>query len=148
MLVPVNKLYPDAIVPTYALDGDAGADLYSYEDVTILRHSFALIGTGICLAIPKGYVGLVHPRSGLASKSGITVLNAPGTIDSGYRGEIKVNLINLGLKHKGIAKGDRIAQIVFQRYEHVNFQEIETLDKTLRGANGHGSTGGINASGI
>jgi dUTP pyrophosphatase len=141
--VPVKKLYSDAIVPTYATEGDAGADLYAYESVNILRYGFALVGTGIALAIPAGYVGLVHPRSGLAVKSGITVLNAPGTIDSGYRGEIKVNLINLGLRHKGIAKGDRIAQIVFQKYSEADFQEVTELDETVRGIGGHGSTGGI-----
>jgi dUTP pyrophosphatase len=141
--VPVKKLYEDAIIPTYATEGDAGADLYAYEDITILRYGFALVSTGIALAIPSGYVGLVHPRSGLAAKFGITVLNTPGTIDSGYRGEIKVNLINLGLLNRTLLKGDRIAQIIFQRVEQADFAEIGSLSESVRGVAGHGSTGGF-----
>ena len=144
IFVPVKKLDENAIVPTYAHDGDAGADLYSNENITIMPNGgFNLVGTGISLAIPEGYVGLVHPRSGLAARQGVTVLNAPGTVDSGYRGEIKVNLINHSFLPVDIRKGYRIAQIVFQAYERGQFVVTADLDKTIRNENGHGSTGGF-----
>lgn len=142
-MVKIKKLYPDAIVPTYAHKGDAGADLYSYEDVVIHPGNWILVSTGICIAMPVTWVGLVHPRSGLAVRLGVTVLNAPGTIDSEYRGEIKVNLINHGSVPFVVQKGDRIAQIVFQRYEQADFFEVSDLTVTQRGLGGHGSTGGI-----
>jgi dUTP pyrophosphatase len=139
--VKIKKLHKFAITPTYANPGDAGADLYSCEDVEVHPGFWTLVGTGIALAIPEGWVGLVHPRSGLASRLGVTVLNTPGTVDSGYRGEIKVNLINHGPNVYRISKGDRIAQIVFQKVDSAVFVEAESLDETERGTNGHGSTG-------
>lgn len=141
--VPVRKLHADAILPTYAHVGDAGADLYSYNDLEILPGEYALVDTGIALAIPEGYVGLVHPRSGLATRLGVTVLNAPGTVDSGYRGEIIVNLVNHGSVPVRIRKGDRIAQIVFQAYENAAFEQVIGFESTDRGENGLGSTGGF-----
>lgn len=143
ILVPARKLYSDAILPTYANDGDAGADLYSYNDIVLMPKGYALLDTGIALAIPEGYVGLVHPRSGLAVRVGVTVLNAPGTVDSGYRGEIRVNLINHGSIPVKINKGDRIAQIVFQEYRKAHFEVVKDLEGSMRGSNGHGSTGGF-----
>lgn len=144
--VKVKKLYSDAIIPTYAHKGDAGADLHAYEDVVIEPGKWFLVSTGISIAMPIGWVGLIHPRSGLAWRRGVTVLNAPGTIDSGYRGEIKVNLISHGSVPFYIYKGDRIAQIVFQRYEQADFFEVNDLEVTERGEGGHGSTGGINGT--
>lgn len=143
-MVKVKKLYEDAIIPRYAHEGDAGADLYSYEDYILQPGQHRLISTGIAIAMPVAWVGLVHPRSGLAAKYGVTVLNSPGTVDCGYRGEIKVNLINHGSAPFRITEGDRIAQIVFQRYEQADFFEVEDLSVTDRGENGHGSTGGFN----
>ena len=148
LLLNYIKLSSEAIAPTYAHDGDAGMDLYSIAEVLILPGGRALVPTGIAMQIRPGYVGLVHPRSGLAHKHGVTVLNAPGTIDSGYRGEIQVNLINLGSKAFRVAKGDRIAQIVFQEFTYALPNEVLHLDDSVRGTNGHGSTGGINASRI
>lgn len=140
-MVKVKKLYEDAEIPTYAKKGDAGADLYSYDDVYLMPGTWALVRTGIAIAMPPAWVGLVHPRSGLAAKKGVTVLNAPGTVDSGYRGEVLVNLVNHSSAPVAIAKGDRIAQIVFQQYEQADFLEVEELDETERGIGGHGSTG-------
>jgi dUTP pyrophosphatase len=145
-MVKIKKIWEDAIIPTYAKKGDAGADLYSHEDVIIEPKSWSLVHTGIAIAMPSGWVGLVHPRSGLAFSKGVTVLNAPGTVDSGYRGEIKVNLINHSSVPAIISKGDRIAQIVFQQYEQADFLEVDELDPSERGANGHGSTGGFNGT--
>lgn len=141
--VPVRKIHADAILPTYAHTGDAGADLYSYSDLNILPGEYALADTGVAVAIPDGYVGLVHPRSGLAARLGVTVLNAPGTVDSGYRGEIIVNLINHGSVPVRIRKGDRIAQIVFQAYEEAEFELVVGFETTDRGDGGLGSTGGF-----
>lgn len=143
-MVKIKKIWDDAIIPTYAKMGDAGADLYSNEDLTIKPGNWTLVGTGISIAMPPGWVGLIHPRSGLAFSRGLTVLNAPGTVDSGYRGEIKVNLINHSSDLALIFKGDRIAQIVFQQYEQADFLEVDELDATERGLSGHGSTGGFN----
>jgi dUTP pyrophosphatase len=142
-MVKIKKLHEDAQTPTYSKKGDAGADLYSYEDTSILPGCYTLVATGIAIAMPARWVGLVHPRSGLAAKYGVTVLNSPGTVDSGYRGEIKVNLINLSKNTFQISKGDRIAQIVFQTFEQADFLEVSELDATLRGDQGHGSTGGF-----
>lgn len=139
-MVKIKKLYPDAEIPTYAKKGDAGADLYSYDDVYLMPGTWALVRTGVAIAMPPSWVGLVHPRSGLASKKGVTVLNAPGTVDSGYRGEVLVNLINHSAQPVSISKGDRIAQIVFQQYEQADFLEVQELDLTERGTGGHGST--------
>lgn len=135
----------DAVVgcdlPTYANWDDAGMDLYASQDVRIGPGGRQLVGTGLKLAIPAGVVGLIHPRSGLAAKRGLTVLNAPGTIDSGYRGEIQVIMYNTSSIPQEIKKGDRIAQIVFQQYIKANLVQVESLDETERGSGGFGSTG-------
>ncbi|NEG95843.1 dUTP diphosphatase [Bifidobacterium sp. SMB2] len=126
----------------YAHAGDAGADLTTTVDVELAPFQRALVPTGIAIALPSGYVGLVHPRSGLAVKQGVTVLNAPGTIDAGYRGEIKVPLINLDPEHTVTFKaGDRIAQLVIQRYVEARFIPAEKLPGSDRAERGFGSTG-------
>ncbi len=141
--VPVRRLDPDLPLPAYAHPGDAGADLVAAEDVEIAPGERALVGTGVAIALPEGFVGLVHPRSGLAARLGVTVLNAPGTVDAGYRGEIKVNLINHDRAVTAkISRGDRIAQLVVQRVERAEFQLVDDLPDSSRGAGGHGSTGG------
>lgn len=137
----IKRLRQNAVIPTYAQPGDAGADLYSAGEYTLLPGERRLISTGIALEIPRGFVGLVHPRSGLAHKFGVTVANAPGTIDSGYRGEIMVNLVNHGQDEFTINMGDRIAQLVIQEVYQAHFQEVDELSETERGASGHGSTG-------
>jgi dUTP pyrophosphatase len=141
--VPLRRLDPDLPVPSYAHPGDAGADLLAARDVEIGPGERALVPTGVAIALPDGYVGLVHPRSGLAARLGVTVLNAPGTVDSGYRGEILVNLINHDRANVAkISRGDRIAQLVVQRVERARFAVVDELAETRRGAGGHGSTGG------
>jgi dUTP pyrophosphatase len=141
--VPVRRLDPDLPMPAYAHPGDAGADLVAAEDVELTPGARSLVRTGVALALPDGYVGLVHPRSGLAARLGVTVLNAPGTVDAGYRGEILVNLINHDpAATVKISRGDRIAQLVVQRVERAVFTEVDDLSETARGAGGHGSTGG------
>ena len=143
MDVPVRRLDPDLPLPAYAHPGDAGADLVAAEDVTLEPGERKLVPTGIAIALPDGYVGLVHPRSGLAHRLGVTVLNAPGTVDSGYRGEIKVNLVNHDPAGTvKIARGDRIAQLLVQRVERADFRPVDALPETVRGTGGHGSTGG------
>ncbi|MGI5244528.1 dUTP diphosphatase [Dactylosporangium sp. CA-139066] len=143
MEVLLRQLDPGLPVPAYAHDGDAGADLYSAQDVEIAPGERALVRTGVAIALPEGYVGLVHPRSGLAAKMGVTVLNAPGTVDAGYRGEILVNLVNHDrVISAKISRGDRIAQLVIQRVERAHFHVVDDLPDTVRGAGGHGSTGG------
>lgn len=128
-------------IPKYARDGDAGADLTSSEMVVVPAGGRALAKTGIKIAIPYGYVGLVHPRSGLALKSGVTVLNAPGTIDSGYRGEVGVILHNTSAVDVILAAGERIAQLVVQKVETVEFNVADALTESDRGEGGFGSTG-------
>lgn len=141
--VALRRLDPDLPVPAYAHDGDAGADLYAAQDVELAPGERALVPTGVAIALPPGYVGLVHPRSGLAARLGVTVLNAPGTVDAGYRGEILVNLINHDRANVAkISRGDRIAQLVVQRVERALFTVTDELADTSRGAGGHGSTGG------
>ncbi|KAA8820066.1 dUTP diphosphatase [Bifidobacterium vespertilionis] len=126
----------------YAHAGDAGADLKTAEDFELKPFQRALVPTGIAIALPAGYVGLVHPRSGLAAKQGVTVLNAPGTIDAGYRGEVKVPLINLDPERTAVFhKGDRIAQLVIQRYVEAKFIEAQSLPGSDRAERGFGSTG-------
>ena len=140
--VQVKKLAKDAVIPQRAHADDAGVDLSSAEDVVLAPGQRALVGTGIAIALPAGTVGLVHPRSGLAFKKGLSIVNAPGTIDAGYRGELKVCLINLDPTNAvEIAKGDRIAQLVVQKVELSPMVEVDELDETERGAGGHGSTG-------
>jgi len=141
--VPVRRLDPDLPLPAYAHPGDAGADLVAAEDVEIAPGARALVRTGVAIALPAGFVGLVHPRSGLAARLGVTVLNAPGTVDAGYRGEIMVNLVNHDSATTAkISRGDRIAQLVVQRVERAAFQAVDELPDSSRGAGGHGSTGG------
>jgi len=140
--VKLKKLSPDSVIPTYAREWDAGADLYSTEDVEIYPGEHRLVGTGIAVEVPVGFVGLIHPRSGLAAKHGVTVLNTPGTIDAGYRGELKVILINLD-KYKPfkVEKGDRIAQFVLQEVAVAEFVEVEELSDSVRQDGGFGSSG-------
>jgi dUTP pyrophosphatase len=141
--VPVRRLDPDLPLPAYAHPGDAGADLVAAEDVELAPGARALVRTGVAIALPEGFVGLVHPRSGLAARLGVTVLNAPGTVDAGYRGEIMVNLVNHDRAGTAkISRGDRIAQLVVQRVERAAFQPVDELPDSRRGAGGHGSTGG------
>jgi dUTP pyrophosphatase len=141
--IPVQRLDPDLPLPAYAHPGDAGADLVAAEDVELAPGARALVRTGVAVALPEGYVGLVHPRSGLAARLGVTVLNAPGTVDAGYRGEIMVNLINHDrVSAAKISRGDRIAQLVVQCVERAHFHGVDELPASGRGVGGHGSTGG------
>lgn len=141
--VELLRLDPDIPLPRRAHAGDAGVDLCSTVDITLAPGSRALVGTGIAVALPLGTVGLVHPRSGLAAKTGLSLVNTPGTVDAGYRGEIKICLINHDPHTPiDIHRGDRIAQLLVQRVELVDFVEVDSLDDTSRGTNGHGSSGG------
>ena len=141
--IPIIRLIDDATIPIYAKSGDAGADLVAAESVVLdPGGGRALIATGVAIAIPKGFAGFVQPRSGLALKHGITCLNTPGLIDSGYRGELKVLLINTDPNETfEINKGERIAQLVIQKVEECNFQEVEELPDSERGETGFGSSG-------
>lgn len=146
MMTPVNVhiklLDPELPVPAYAKPGDAGADLRSRIDFELEPGERALVPTGVAIALPEGYVGLVHPRSGLATKNGITIVNAPGTVDSGYRGELMVTLLNTDkTKSFHVQRGDRIAQLVIQKYEHATFTVVDELEQTERGSSGFGSSG-------
>ena len=146
--VAVRLLHPDATVPAYSTDGDAGADLTSVAEVTLAPGSRALVPTGVAVALPVGTVGLVHPRSGLAARHGVTVVNAPGTVDSGYRGEVLVNLVNLDPHEPFTVRvGDRIAQLVVQHHLHADFDVTDSLPDSARGETGHGSTGGFGPAG-
>ncbi|MCI2419847.1 dUTP diphosphatase [Saccharopolyspora sp. K220] len=141
--VLLTRLDPDVPLPTYAKPGDAGADLVTTSDVVLEPGERAVVGTGIAVALPEGYAGFVHPRSGLAARAGLSVVNAPGTVDSGYRGEIKVCLINHDRAVPlSLRRGDRIAQLVVQKVEHAVFHEVDELPASQRGAGGYGSTGG------
>ena len=141
--IPLRKLDPDLAMPAYATPGDAGADLVAAEALTIApAGGRALVPTGAAIAIPDGYAGFVQPRSGLALRNGVTCLNSPGLIDSGYRGELKVLLINTDPSEPfEIARGDRIAQLVIQRVEQADFVEVDELPESTRGEGGFGSTG-------
>jgi dUTP pyrophosphatase len=144
----VVRLDRDLPMPTRAHDGDAGVDLFSACDVELAPGERALVPTGIAVAIPHGMVGLIHPRSGLAARVGLSIVNSPGTIDAGYRGEIRVSLINLDTRTPiVISRGDRIAQLLVQRVELPELVEVTSFDEagladTSRGAGGHGSSGG------
>jgi dUTP pyrophosphatase len=139
-----RRLDPGAVVPTYAHPGDAGADLCCCTPFTLAPGERRLVGTGLALALPEGYAGFVHPRSGLAAHLGVTVLNTPGTVDAGYRGEIMVCLLNTDRDHAvAFAAGDRIAQLVVQQVAHARFELVDELPASVRGISGHGSTGGI-----
>ena len=144
MPVHLRRLDPDLPVPSYAHPGDAGADLHAAVEVTLAPGERTLVPTGVALALPEGYVGLVHPRSGLAARHGITILNAPGTVDAGYRGEVLVNLVNLDPREEfTVRRGDRIAQLVVQQVARVQFVEVDSLEDSSRGDTGHGASGGF-----
>ncbi|MDQ6875444.1 MAG: dUTP diphosphatase [Actinomycetota bacterium] len=141
--IQVRRLDPELPLPSYAHPGDAGLDLVTTVDAELLPGGRAVLPTGIAIALPAGYAGFVHPRSGLAARLGITTLNAPGTVDAGYRGEIQVNLVNHDPRVTvQLRRGDRIAQLVVQRVELVEWVETEQLPASERGEGGHGSTGG------
>lgn len=136
------KTDPEASTPEYAHPGDAGCDLESRIDLVLEPGGRALVPTGIAVSIPEGHAGFVQPRSGLANKHGISIVNTPGLIDSHYRGEIKVILVNLDTESSfSIRRGDKICQLVFQRVERADFEQVDELDRTQRGEGGFGSTG-------
>jgi dUTP pyrophosphatase len=140
--VLIKRLDPGVPLPLYAHPGDAGADLSAAEDVELGPGERALVRTGLAIALPAGYAAFVHPRSGLAAKHGVALVNAPGTIDAGYRGEIKVTLLNTDSRHPvSFSRGDRIAQLVIQRVERAVFHEVAVLPGSSRGDGGFGSTG-------
>ena len=157
MVDPVTAGVPDVLVrrlddgvplPSYAHPGDAGADLVTAVDVTLAPGARAVVPTGIAIALPEGYAGFVHPRSGLAARLGLGLVNAPGTIDAGYRGEIKVILVNLDPREPiTLARGDRIAQLVIQRVDRAAFVEVPELPDSARADGGFGSTGGYGGVG-
>jgi dUTP pyrophosphatase len=139
----IKRLDEGLPMPATAHPGDAGSDLYLAADVELGPGQRAVVGTGIAIALPDGYAAFVHPRSGLAASHGVTVVNAPGTVDAGYRGEIKVILLNTDPDHAvRFQRGDRIAQLVVQRVASPMFHEVQTLPGSARGEGGHGSTGG------
>jgi dUTP pyrophosphatase len=140
--VLISTTSPDVPVPSYAHPGDAGADITTRIDISLAPGERATVPTGVCIALPDGYVALVHPRSGLAAKHGVTIVNAPGTVDAGYRGEIAVTLLNTDATQTvHLAKGDRIAQLVIQRVERAAFVSVDALPGSHRGEGGFGSTG-------
>lgn len=140
--VLIKRLDPDLPLPKYSKGGDAGADVVSRIDITLQPGERALVPTGISIALPDGYVALVHPRSGLAIKHGITMVNAPGTVDAGFRGELQCILINHDPQESvSFKRGDRIAQLVFQKVERAEFIEVDVLPGSGRGEDGFGSTG-------
>jgi dUTP pyrophosphatase len=140
--IEFKLLHEFAQAPKYAHDGDAGADLVCIHDVTLAPGERLLVSTGVAIALPSGYVGLVHPRSGLANKHGIGIVNTPGTIDSGYRGELKICLINLDpTETVNLPAGSRIAQLVIQEVTTAEFVQVQELDETPRSDKGFGSTG-------
>jgi dUTP pyrophosphatase len=141
--VLIRRLDPGMPVPTYAHPGDAGADLAAAVDVELAPGERMMVPTGIAIALPDGYAAFVHPRSGLAARLGVTIVNAPGTVDAGYRGEIKVTLLNTDIRNTvRLKRGDRIAQLIIKRVERAVFHEVETLPGSARGDGGFGSTGG------
>lgn len=142
MRLPIKRLDAELPLPRYAHEGDAGLDLYSAQDVTLRPFERALVPTGIAAAIPEGYAGFVQPRSGLAIRQGLSLVNTPGLIDSHYRGEIKVIAINLDPRDPfEIRRGDKIAQFVIQPVAYAELVEVDELDSTVRGEGGFGSTG-------
>lgn len=141
--VPLVRVDPQLAPPAYAHPDDAGADLRTTVDVTLAPGERATVPTGVAIALPAGYAAFVHPRSGLAARYGLTIVNAPGTVDAGYRGEIGVTLLNTDREHSlSLRRGDRIAQLVVQRVEYVQFVEVDELPGSVRGTGGFGSTGG------
>jgi dUTP pyrophosphatase len=141
MTLRFKRVHPDAVLPAYAHPGDAGMDLRSVADMVIPPGGRALVPTGLVMLLPPMYEAQVRPRSGLALKHGVTVLNAPGTVDSGYRGEVGVVLANFGDKDFPVAKGDRVAQLVVAPVTQPEIVETDAVDETDRGAGGFGSTG-------
>jgi dUTP pyrophosphatase len=140
--VLIKRLDDDVPLPTYAKGGDAGADLVTRVDLILAPGERALAPTGIAIALPDGYAAFVHPRSGLAMKHGVSMVNTPGTIDAGFRGELQVILINHDLKESvSFKRGDRIAQLVIQKVERAKFVEVSELPGSGRGTDGFGSTG-------
>lgn len=140
--ITVHRLDPDLPMPVYAHSGDAGADLRTAVDVVIAPGERVTVPTGLAIALPEGYAGFVHPRSGLAARSGLTIVNAPGTVDAGYRGEIKVTLLNTDTRTPvELTRAERVAQLVIQRVERAEFVEADSLPESERGASGFGSTG-------
>ena len=140
--VLITRLDPELPLPRYAKGGDAGADIVSRIDITLAPGERALVPTGIAIALPEGYVALVHPRSGLAIKHGVTMVNSPGTVDAGFRGELQVILINHDRSESvSFKRGDRIAQLVIQKVERAEFVEVQDLPGSGRGTGGFGSTG-------
>jgi len=139
--IKIKKINPEAIIPHYSHEGDAGMDVYSCEDNSINPNERKLISTGLSFEIPRGFEIQVRPKSGLALNSGITVLNTPGTLDSGYRGELKVILFNTSKNTYDVKKGEKIAQIVLARYEEAEIEEASELTQTTRAEGGFGSTG-------
>jgi dUTP pyrophosphatase len=143
-VIQTRRLDPSLPLPAYAHPGDAGADLVSRVDVTLAPGQRVLVPTGLAIALPEGYAAFTHPRSGLAARHGITIVNAPGTVDAGYRGEILVNLVNLDPQEPfEVHRGDRIAQLVVQRVAEVDFVEVDSLPESSRGETGHGASGGF-----
>jgi dUTP pyrophosphatase len=146
--VAVKVLDPGLPLPSFAHPGDAGADLCSAVEVTLAPGERVLVPTGVAIALPRGHVGFVHPRSGLAARHGISIVNAPGTVDEGYRGEILVNLVNLDPHDPfDVRRGDRIAQLVVQRVSVAQFVEVDSLPESSRGETGHGASGGFGPEG-
>jgi dUTP pyrophosphatase len=140
--VLLTRLDPEVPVPAYAHLDDAGADLVTTRDVVLAPGERTVVGTGVAIALPAGYAGFVHPRSGLAAQAGLAVINSPGTIDAGYRGELRICLVNHDLREPAVLRRmDRIAQLVVQRVERAVFYEVTALPQSLRGTNGYGSTG-------
>ena len=146
--VLLRRLDPDVPVPAYAHPGDAGADLVTTVDARLRPGERAVLPTGIAIALPAGYAAFVHPRSGLAARLGLSLVNAPGTIDAGYRGEIKVIVVNLDpVATVQLRRGDRVAQLVIQRVARAAFHDVQALPDSQRGEGGHGSTGGFSLPG-
>ncbi|MDT8433341.1 MAG: dUTP diphosphatase [Anaerosomatales bacterium] len=142
MRLPIKRVDTGLPLPAYAHEGDAGLDLFATEPITLRPFERGLVPTGIAVAIPEGYAGFVQPRSGLALRTGLSLVNTPGLIDSHYRGEIKVIAINLDPETSiSLARGDKIAQLVIQPVARVQLSEVESLDETVRGEGGFGSTG-------
>lgn len=141
MKVQITKIKDNAVIPKYAHKGDAGVDLYACEEYMLKPGDRILVSTGIKIAVPEGYEAQVRPRSGLALKHGISICNTPGTIDSGYRGEVRVILINHGKDEFMVEEGMRIAQMIINKVEEVEFEEVDELDETTRGEGGFGHTG-------
>jgi dUTP pyrophosphatase len=140
--VLLTRLDPGVPLPAYARDLDAGADLVTTCDIELAPGRRGVVGTGVAIALPPGYAAFVHPRSGLAARSGLGIVNSPGTVDAGYRGEIRVCLINHDPDETVVLhRLDRIAQLVVQRVEHAAFREVGSLPESERGTGGHGSTG-------